>query len=115
MLGMVTVGTGVAGPTRAGSKASRRNGRREPMLDIKVMTWSLGLFGALTFLVCVCYGLIVPESLHMTGFLETVLPGFRWLTPAGFGIGLVESFAYGIYAGLVFTPIYNALSRRWAR
>ena len=85
------------------------------MLDIKVMTWSLGLFGAVTFLVCVIYGLIAPQALHMTAFLEGVLPGFRWLTPLGFAIGLVESFLYGVYAGLVFTPIHNAMHRRWAR
>ena len=85
------------------------------MLNIKVVTWSLSLFGAVTFVVCVLYGLIVPESLHMTSFLEETLPGFRWLTPVGFLIGLVESFLYGAYAGLVFTPIYNALWRRWGR
>ncbi|MFQ5890073.1 MAG: DUF5676 family membrane protein [Gemmatimonadota bacterium] len=84
------------------------------MLNIKVVTWSLALFGAVTFVVCVLYGLVVPESLHMTLFLENTLPGFEWLTPAGFVIGLVESFLYGVYAGLVFVPIHNALSKRTA-
>ncbi|NOT09159.1 MAG: hypothetical protein HOP28_13250 [Gemmatimonadales bacterium] len=83
------------------------------MLSTKVVTWSLAVFGAVTFLVCVLYGLIVPAPLHMTGWLEQVLPGFRWLTPGGFALGLVESFLYGAYAGLVFTPIYNAMARRW--
>lgn len=83
------------------------------MLSTKVFTWSLALFGAVTYLVCIAYGLIVPETLHMTGFLEQMLPGFRWLTPLGFVVGLVESFLYGAYAGLVFTPIHNALWRRW--
>lgn len=82
-------------------------------LDWRVMTWSLGLFGAVTFVVCVVYGLIVPESLHMTQFLEMVLPGFRWLTVGSFVLGLVESFLYGAYAGLVFTPIFNLVARRW--
>ena len=67
----------------------------------------------MTYLVCILYGLIVPETLHMTGFLEQVLPGFRWLTAGAFAIGLVEAFLYGVYAGLVFTPIYNAFWRRW--
>lgn len=84
-----------------------------PMLSTKVVTWSLGLFGAVTFVVCVVYGLIVHEPLRMAGFLEAVLPAFHWLTLGGLVIGLVESFLYGVYAGLVFTPIYNALSRRW--
>lgn len=84
------------------------------MLNLKVVSWSLGLFGLVTFLVCVAYGLIAPEALHMKSFLESVLPGFRWLTVGGFVIGLVESFLFGVYAGLVYTWIYNALWKRWA-
>lgn len=83
------------------------------MLNVKIVTWSLALFGAVSYLVCIVYGLVVPQSLHMTDFLETALPGFDWLTPAGFVIGLVESFLYGAYAGLVYAPIHNALTRRW--
>ncbi len=85
------------------------------MLDIKVVTWSLGIFGAVTFVVCVLYGLIAPESLHMSRGLEVALPGFRWLTVFGFLLGLVESFLYGVYAGLVFVPIYNAVWKRTRR
>lgn len=84
------------------------------MLNIKVVTWSLALFGVVTYLVCIVYGLIVPEPFHMTTFLETVFPGFHWLTLAGFFIGLAESFLYGAYAGLVYVPIHNALARRWS-
>jgi hypothetical protein len=83
------------------------------MLSIKVVSWSLGLFTAISFVLCVIYGLIVPPSLHMTPFLEAVLPAFTWLTWGGFFLGLIESFLYGVYAGLVFVPIYNFLTRRW--
>ncbi len=83
------------------------------MLNLKVVTWSLALFGTVSFVVCVLYGLVVPESLHMTSFLEAVLPGFQWLTFTGFLIGLVQSFLYGVYAGIVFVPIHNWLARRW--
>ncbi len=48
----------------------------------------------------------------MHSFLETMLPGFRWLTVTGFLVGLLESFLYGAYGGLVFGWIYNALFRR---
>jgi hypothetical protein len=51
----------------------------------------------------------------MHTFLEQVLPGFKWLTLQGFGIGLVESFLYGAYAGLVFVPIHNFFVRRFVR
>lgn len=83
------------------------------MLNIKIVSWALGSFGAFTFVVCVLYGLIVPESLHMKGALEQLLPGFKWLTLWGFVLGLIESFLYGAYAGLVYVPIYNAFARRW--
>ncbi|HBA41167.1 MAG TPA: hypothetical protein DCZ05_16030 [Deltaproteobacteria bacterium] len=82
-------------------------------LNIRVLTWSLATFTTFTYLVCVAYGLIVPETLHMVQFLEIVLPGFKWLTVGSFFIGLVESFLYGVYVGLVFTPIYNFCHRKW--
>jgi hypothetical protein len=85
------------------------------MLNGKVVTWSLALFAAVTFVLCVLYGLVVPQTLHMTEWLEAVLPGFRWLSIPGFFVGLVESVLYGVYAGAVFTAIHNTLWRLWAR
>lgn len=82
-------------------------------LNIRVLTWSLATFTLFTYLVCVAYGLIVPKSFHMVQFLEIVLPGFKWLTIGSFLIGLVGSFLYGVYAGLVFSPIYNFYRGRW--
>lgn len=39
------------------------------MLNTKNVSWALGAWGALTFSVCVLYGLFTPQSLHMHGFL----------------------------------------------
>jgi hypothetical protein len=83
------------------------------MLNTKLVTWALGIFAAITFVLCVIYGLVTPKSLHMGEFLEMVLPAFKWLTWWGFLLGLIESFLYGAYAGLVYCPIYNWLYRRW--
>tara|TARA_R110002049_G_scaffold598_8_gene3339 strand:- start:89 stop:346 length:258 start_codon:yes stop_codon:yes gene_type:complete len=83
------------------------------MLKIKIVTWSLGTFTAVSFIVCIIYGLVTPDSLHMHTFLETILPAFQWLTWWGFLLGLLESFLYGVYAGLVFVPIYNFFHKRW--
>ena len=83
------------------------------MLKLKVVCWSVGLWAAVSFVVCVAWGLVMPESLHMHAFLEQILPAFKWLTWWGFLLGLVESFLYGIYAGFVFVPIYNAVNQRW--
>jgi hypothetical protein len=85
------------------------------MLNTKLVSWTLGIWAAITFVVCVIYGLVTPQSLHMSPFLEMVLPAFKWLTWWGFLLGLVESFLYGAYAGLVYCPIYNWLHRRWSR
>lgn len=85
------------------------------MLNMKVVTWSLGIWAAFTFVFCVVYGLLTPSSMHMYALLEQVLPGFKWLTGWGFLIGLIESFLYGAYAGLVYVPIYNFMHRVWVR
>lgn len=83
------------------------------MLNTKLVAWALGIWASITFIVCVIYGLVTPQSLQMSAFLEQVLPAFKWLTWWGFLLGLVESFLYGAYAGLVFCPVYNWLHRRW--
>ena len=83
------------------------------MLNMKIMSWSLGLSAALLYVLCIAYGLTNPTAGHMREFLEIALPGFRWLTPTGFVIGLVKSFLYGVLLGLVYVPIYNALLRRF--
>ena len=84
------------------------------MLNIKIVTWSLAVWATLSFLLCVVFALLTPSSLHMHALLSQVLPGFEWGSWRGFLIGLVESFLYGAYAGLVYVPIYNFLHRKWA-
>lgn len=84
------------------------------LLNMKVVSWSSGIFTAFTFVLCVIYGLIVPERLHgMSAFLEMILPAFKWLSFAGFILGVIESFLYGAYIGIVFVPIYNFIYRRY--
>jgi len=84
------------------------------MLSIRVVSWSLGLLFSISFTLCVLYGLIVPPRLHgMSVFLEAVLPAFKWISFGKFILGLIESFLYGAYIGIVFVPIYNYLNRKW--
>ena len=83
------------------------------MLKTRVVAVSLALTFAVSYLVCVGWGLVMPASLHMHGFLELVLPGFTWLSWPMFFFGLAESFLWGIYAGLIFVPIHNFVDRRW--
>ena len=83
------------------------------MLNLKVVCVSLGLTAAISFVVCVGWGLVMPESLHMHGFLEMFLPAFKWLTFWSFVLGLIESFLFGVYAGLIYVPIYNFMERKF--
>jgi hypothetical protein len=84
----------------------------QAMMNTKAVTWSLALFTSVSFVLCVIYGLVTPESIHMHRFLEIVLPAFKWISVGSFFLGLAESFLWGAYVGLVFSPIYNAVSRR---
>lgn len=84
------------------------------LLNIRVVSWSLGIFLSFSYVLCVLYGLVVPQRLHgMSSFLEAVLPAFKWLSFGGFLLGLIESFLYGVYIGIVFVPIYNFINKKW--
>ncbi len=82
------------------------------MLNTKIVTWSAALFTSASFVLCVGFGLITPDALHMHGFLEAVLPAFKWISFGSFLLGLGESFLWGVYLGLGYSLIYNAVSAR---
>ncbi len=83
------------------------------MLNLKVWTMSLGCWLATTFTLCVLAGVLVPVLPIPHQTLELLLPGFIWISPGAFVLGLIESFLYGVYVGLVFVPIHNLFWRRW--
>lgn len=80
-------------------------------IPVKALGMSLGLFLAITFILCVAYGLILPGAAMYPGW-QALLPGFTWLSWTSFLLGLVESFAYGWYIALIFAPLYNFFSER---
>ena len=82
------------------------------MLNIKLIASSAALFLALSFVLCVAFGLVTPERFHMQALLEAVLPGFEWISPAAFFLGLTKSLLWGLYLGGGFAWIHNLLSRR---
>ena len=91
------------------------------MLNTKLVTWSLGIWTSITFLVCVLYGLVTPQSLHMGELLEQFLPAFRWLTWWGFLLGLVPFIwgslgaqrAFGDYEEGQLPPGYKESMPAW--
>lgn len=95
----------------ARSKTAVRSGTPVPVqtaLRIPVITlgMSLGLFLAVTFVLCVGFDLLFPGQAMYESWLQ-LLPGFTWLSWPSFFLGLAESFAYGWYVALVFGPLYN--------
>ena len=66
---------------------------------------AMGSFLAITYLFCVGYDLAFDQRMYEVW--RKLLPGFTWISWGSFFLGLVESFAYGIYFGLVFAPLYN--------
>ena len=82
------------------------------MLNWKVVAQSLASFGAISFALCVGYGLLAPAAVHPSWLLEAILPGFKWLTVGSFVLGLVESALYGGWAGVLYSALYNYFARR---
>ena len=66
---------------------------------------SLGTFLVVGYLACLALAIVVPDRGLHQAWLQ-FYPGFAW-TPLGMSIGFIESFVYGIIAGLVFAPIAN--------
>jgi len=69
-----------------------------------------GSFLAVTYVFCVAYDLAFDQ--HMYEAWLKLLPGFTWISWGSFFLGLVESFAYGVYFGLVYVPLYNFFKGR---
>jgi hypothetical protein len=80
--------------------------------DLLVWGWTSSIFLLLTYLLCVGFGLLAPDRLHMHEAWAPLLPGFTWLTPAGFAWGAVGSFLYGWYGAVLLVPLYRFFARR---
>ena len=62
---------------------------------------AMGAFLAITYTLCVA-----STSYSGSAWLR-LLPGFTWISWSSYLLGLLETFLYGIYFGLVFVPLYN--------
>lgn len=72
---------------------------------------SLGSFLAITYVLCVLFGLLISErGIHQ--LLAQLVPGFTWITWPSFFLGLVWSFILGWYVAVVFVPLFNFFSAR---
>lgn len=82
------------------------------MLNWKVVTQSLASFTAISFVLCVGFGLVAPPTFHPSWLLEAFLPGFKWLSLGSFVLGLIEASLYGAWAGVLYSTLYNYFARK---
>ena len=101
--------------TDSASAITTTNSNKEVfMLRLKVWSLTLALAFAISFVLCVLWGFVVPARYHMVSLLEATLPGFQWLTVSSFFLGLIESALWGFYVALVVVPLHNFFARRAA-
>jgi hypothetical protein len=80
-------------------------------LSVVVLGSSLSAFLAISYVLCVLYGLFDVKGMHQ--LLSSLLPGFTWITWPSFFLGLVYSIVVGWYVALIFAPLFNFFSRRF--
>lgn len=81
-------------------------------LSIKVTGLALSAFLLVSYLLCVGFGLVMPERFHMHEAWAPLLPGFEWLTWPGFIFGAIGAYLYGWYIAIVFVPLWRFFAKR---
>ena len=87
------------------------SGHTTIQIPIVALGWSLGIFLAITFEICVLFGLIFPGATMYQVWLP-LLPWVSWISWTSFALGLAEAFAYGWFVALIFGPLFNYFSAR---
>ena len=81
------------------------------MISIRIWTATLACWAGVSYVLCIAWCGVAPEGWHARAFLELALPGFTWLSPASFVIGLLESVGIGAYSGALLAFLHNRLSK----
>jgi hypothetical protein len=80
-------------------------------ISLTAVGHATSVFLAVSFTLCVAFDLLFPTHAMYQAW-QHLLPGFTWISWGSFFLGLVESYAYGWYAAVIWVPLYNlALSR----
>ena len=83
-------------------------------LSLAAVGHATSLFFAISFVLCVAFDLLFPAHAMFRAW-QDLLPGFHWISWGSFFLGLIESYAYGWYIALIWTPIYNVVALRGRR
>ena len=83
-------------------------------LSLTAVGHATSLLFLISFILCVGFDFIFPEHAMYQSW-QKLLPGFEWISWKSFLLGIIESYAYGWYVALIWTPLYNVFSARSAR
>ena len=86
---------------------------RAHLIPVLALGMALSLFLAISYVLCVLSYVFWPNLPIEHSALSIFLPGFTLLTWTSFILGLVESFGWGWYIALIFTPLYNFFASRF--
>jgi hypothetical protein len=82
-------------------------------IPVLALGMSLSAFFVISYVICILGYLLFPGLPISHSSLSIFLPGFELLSWRTFLLGLVESFAFGWYVGLLFGSLYNFFVIRW--
>jgi len=75
-------------------------------LSLSAVGHATSLLFLISFVLCVGFDFIFPEHAMYQSW-QKLLPGFEWISWKSFLLGMIESYAYGWFVALIWTPIYN--------
>lgn len=80
-------------------------------IPIQALGWSLGIFFAITYTICVVFDIVFPGQ-SMTGLWDPLLPWVDGISPGGYVLGIAETLLYGWFVALIFGPLFNFFAGR---
>lgn len=81
------------------------------MLRLKTWVWTVSLIFIETYVACILWNVLAPNPAHIR-LLETVFPGFRWLSLEALLLGGIECTLYAVYLATNIVVIHNFFHRR---
>ena len=86
---------------------------RAAHIPIQALGWSLGIFFAITYTICVVFDLVFPGQ-SMTSLWNPLLPWVDEISLGDYALGIVETLLYGWFVALIFGPLFNFFAQRSA-
>ena len=84
---------------------------RAPRIPIQALGWSLGVFFAITYTICIVFDFVFPGQ-SMTGLWSPLLPWVDGVSLGSYALGVVETLLYGWFVALIFGPLFNFFAGR---